>query len=101
MRRPPRSTLFPYTPLFRSEPSDVAGSLPEGRSTLDGCNPRQTQPTDSPLRGCEEIEPTDVAGSPSPHPSPGGRRPSEHTSYPPPPLPLLSPLLLGNDTLSG
>src|SRR5258708_28121838 len=27
----------------------------------------------NPLRGCEEIELSDVDGSPSPHPSPGGR----------------------------
>src|SRR5690349_24568991 len=29
IRRPPRSTLFPYTTLFRSEPA-VAGHLGEG-----------------------------------------------------------------------
>src|SRR2546430_5572963 len=27
IRRPPRSTLFPYTTLFRSEPSPLAGAL--------------------------------------------------------------------------
>src|SRR5438874_6264362 len=33
LRRPPRSTLFPYTTLFRSWPSKprVAGSNPAGR----------------------------------------------------------------------
>src|SRR2546422_3889842 len=25
IRRPPRSTLFPYTTLFRSDPADLAG----------------------------------------------------------------------------
>src|SRR5205807_8702359 len=29
-RRPPRSTLFPYTTLFRSPPDDRAGDLHEG-----------------------------------------------------------------------
>src|SRR5947209_10991771 len=28
IRRPPRSTLFPYTTLFRSEPGDAAHHLP-------------------------------------------------------------------------
>src|SRR3712207_7106382 len=42
MRRPPRSTLFPYTTLFRSRPSDPAptsggGAGPRGRT---GRNPR-------------------------------------------------------------
>src|SRR3989442_11109718 len=27
IRRPPRSTLFPYTTLFRSHPRDVAGGV--------------------------------------------------------------------------
>src|SRR3712207_8250266 len=32
IRRPPRSTLFPYTTLFRSQqPDPVARSLPSGR----------------------------------------------------------------------
>src|SRR5688572_31638267 len=39
IRRPPRSTLFPYTTLFRSwlersRPSSVASSLPEARAAL-------------------------------------------------------------------
>src|SRR2546423_5850965 len=31
IRRPPRSTLFPYTTLFRSEARRLAGDLPEQR----------------------------------------------------------------------
>src|SRR2546426_4369656 len=31
IRRPPRSTLFPYTTLFRSEGELLADDLPEGR----------------------------------------------------------------------
>src|SRR5256885_10698488 len=30
IRRPPRSTLFPYTTLFRSDPSDDRVTLPGG-----------------------------------------------------------------------
>src|SRR3712207_8017875 len=33
IRRPPRSTLFPYTTLFRSQPYMITGGNPE-RSTL-------------------------------------------------------------------
>src|SRR3712207_7327425 len=31
IRRPPRSTLFPYTTLFRSRGEDVRGVRPQGR----------------------------------------------------------------------
>src|SRR3712207_7201961 len=31
IRRPPRSTLFPYTTLFRSRPGRVASSMRRGR----------------------------------------------------------------------
>src|SRR5258708_12083364 len=39
IRRPPRSTLFPYTTLFRSEPAHIDGDLlhhgrPSSRFTL-------------------------------------------------------------------
>src|SRR2546429_6001931 len=30
IRRPPRSTLFPYTTLFRSEPAQLRGHIPPG-----------------------------------------------------------------------
>src|SRR3712207_7595025 len=33
IRRPPRSTLFPYTTLFRSE-GDFEGALAEGRDAI-------------------------------------------------------------------
>src|SRR5688572_32321554 len=32
IRRPPRSTLFPYTTLFRSQGEAVQGAAPEGLS---------------------------------------------------------------------
>src|SRR5437773_9045018 len=36
LRRPPRSTLFPYTTLFRSVPSARRGSRPAVRSRYRG-----------------------------------------------------------------
>src|SRR5258708_12659790 len=32
IRRPPRSTLFPYTPLFRSKTDAARGAIPRGIS---------------------------------------------------------------------
>src|SRR2546422_6601800 len=34
IRRPPRSTLFPYTTLFRSGPSATASTVPSSRALL-------------------------------------------------------------------
>src|SRR3989454_12323676 len=34
IRRPPRSTLFPYTTLFRSYTSDAPASFPKGGTTV-------------------------------------------------------------------
>src|SRR5437899_8535951 len=36
IRRPPRSTLFPYTTLFRSRCEDVESDPPSQREHLDG-----------------------------------------------------------------
>src|SRR2546426_7007282 len=39
IRRPPRSTLFPYTTLFRSAPAEIGerlGALPERRELVTG-----------------------------------------------------------------
>src|SRR2546422_2034894 len=69
IRRPPRSTLFPYTTLFRSFPS------------IDRCCPRRRllyRPGLSPLRGesvgCGRL--THLAGCGAI----GGARSEEHTS---------------------
>src|SRR2546426_5945501 len=35
IRRPPRSTLFPYTTLFRSDPGNRRGVHPQGPESLD------------------------------------------------------------------
>src|SRR2546430_6817179 len=39
IRRPPRSTLFPYTTLFRSHPEDRAGSPRADGTIPDGMDP--------------------------------------------------------------
>src|SRR3712207_7486942 len=51
IRRPPRSTLFPYTTLFRSGPADTAARQPEPkeRRRASACSDygRATQAADS------------------------------------------------------
>src|SRR3989441_12815667 len=43
IRRPPRSTLFPYTTLFRSTPLRLAmATLPFGREVLWSCGAANT-----------------------------------------------------------
>src|SRR3712207_9326874 len=37
MRRPPRSTLFPYTTLFRSPPENATSALPYGATIPSSC----------------------------------------------------------------
>src|SRR3712207_7226745 len=71
-RRPPRSTLFPYTTLFRSRP--VAGSVPVERETPVLCRraPRSGDGRAPAVGGHEE--------RPRASPSTGGRRSEEHTS---------------------
>ena len=50
IRRPPRSTLFPYTTLFRSAIEDEACELEDGvdeaRQELEGCERRRTEAQD-------------------------------------------------------
>src|SRR5258707_4399876 len=50
IRRPPRSTLFPYTTLFRSDEMDLSSSSAQGMSFL----------ADSPAQfeGCGDIAPS-------------------------------------------
>src|SRR5256885_11919011 len=40
IRRPPRSTLFPYTTLFRSKPGPRKGVMPGVRRLLDALSQR-------------------------------------------------------------
>src|SRR3712207_6922676 len=84
IRRPPRSTLFPYTTLFRSQreaSTDVARIGPVGAEGPDGVGERP--PPRSP-DVCRAVQ--GQRRSPPPHPeaaAPGrelGRRSEEHTS---------------------
>src|SRR3712207_7538201 len=63
IRRPPRSTLFPYTTLFRSRSIAALPAAPVGDSLRD---PGGTRP-----------QPRHAQRG---RPSPGGRRSEEHTS---------------------
>src|SRR5438034_6392341 len=41
IRRPPRSTLFPYTTLFRSSPPSTSASRPGKSRSSPSCSPRR------------------------------------------------------------
>src|SRR2546422_6603279 len=56
IRRPPRSTLFPYTTLFRSRRRFVPGHSPEGRDHLDRRQQRPTPIGELRRRGCSRSE---------------------------------------------
>src|SRR2546425_8986051 len=45
IRRPPRSTLFPYTTLFRSGPPATARAARAGRAARSRRRPRRSRPT--------------------------------------------------------
>src|SRR3712207_7170088 len=65
IRRPPRSTLFPYTTLFRSRTPEAHGGSRSSRRSGCPCRPApSSRPPDSARRA----------------PSPSGPRSEEHTS---------------------
>src|SRR5258705_7108886 len=74
IRRPPRSTLFPYTTLFRSL---HAGFDPDVRD--DGRGDRFLARGQGPLRGARPLA-LPPAGGPGDLEPGGGRRSEEHTS---------------------
>src|SRR5690348_18108377 len=77
IRRPPRSTLFPYTTLFRSSPCACPSSRPSPlRSSPGGVSSRRRTPADR-----------------LPRPS-AGPRSEEHTSELQSPVHLVCRLLL-------
>src|SRR2546427_4888977 len=52
IRRPPRSTLFPYTTLFRSHPCQEAGGhLPGARGTALGAAAARDRAREAVVRG--------------------------------------------------
>src|SRR3712207_1113988 len=60
IRRPPRSTLFPYTTLFRSNPARARdGKLRreryERRGNLRDAFEPLEEPVESPVRGAEQV----------------------------------------------
>src|SRR5437764_4959267 len=87
LRRPPRSTLFPYTTLFRSQ-LDPVRELAGPRRSLDAHHGRGFDPDDAPLGQC-------LGQQPQSHP---GARPElrseEHTSELQSPMYLVCRLLL-------
>src|SRR2546422_3937173 len=75
IRRPPRSTLFPYTTLFRSEPfrfsGDLHGDGPDPGGHADGAHLR---------KWADRHGPWDAAESLPGDPEKRNRRSEEHTS---------------------
>src|SRR2546429_7234631 len=55
IRRPPRSTLFPYTTLFRSlrAVEDVAGRAGQGQAGRVGIKQKDTKGTETQRRGAQ------------------------------------------------
>src|SRR5256885_11234276 len=85
IRRPPRSTLFPYTTLFRSEerdehPAEPArdGRLPAAHADCDACDQKVGE-----VAGCDQAEQRQH-----------GHRSEEHTSELQSPCNLVCRLLL-------
>src|SRR2546430_9200507 len=54
IRRPPRSTLFPYTTLFRSPPAAAAAKAGLGRQYRDSRSPARSAAPRVPLCRSEE-----------------------------------------------
>src|SRR5690242_21045243 len=50
IRRPPRSTLFPYTTLFRSPGTDLGRSTRRARSRTTSCGSRRSEEHTSELQ---------------------------------------------------
>src|SRR3712207_7098004 len=72
IRRPPRSTLFPYTTLFRSCRCGATTPWNRGRSRRATC---------SPASRCRSPTPSPSTSTPDPDGEPGRRgRSEEHTS---------------------
>src|SRR3989475_11304985 len=92
IRRPPRSTLFPYTTLFRSLAVGLAAALPLPATALARAQ-QPTPPRHAPRRGAPPPPPP----PPAPHtraafaPSSGRQLRARTTLGRPVPLPSASP----------
>src|SRR2546430_5517005 len=83
IRRPPRSTLFPYTTLFRSEHDDhaeqagrqVAPVVDGSRARKDGCEPgpREDDPDERPRQARHQATPLPQEPEQLAHHDPGDR----------------------------
>src|SRR5256885_8889648 len=85
IRRPPRSTLFPYTTLFRSRRGDIVRTDPEAEVSAP-CRPRHTFGSHRQIFH-RRLAPQGSADSPAP-------RSEEHTSELQSPCNLVCRLLL-------
>src|SRR5258708_8582409 len=92
IRRPPRSTLFPYTTLFRSKESIPAYPLTDAASSVKLVAERAKQVRS--LTGEGLITLTRPDGESVRLDAPMAMRSEEHTSEPQPPHHPLFPLLL-------
>src|SRR5690349_23872980 len=63
MRRPPRSTLFPYTTLFRSGPRKARPRADAGRVADDPAGPRAGSAGRAPRRGARDRKSTRLNSS--------------------------------------
>src|SRR5437764_10999041 len=88
IRRPPRSTLFPYTTLFRSNPSKAPPMRSE--SAASGCSRSSTRCSSSRRSGRYEPRPNRA----EPGDDDGVGRSEEHTSELQSPMYLVCRLLL-------
>src|SRR3712207_8151862 len=76
IRRPPRSTLFPYTTLFRSSRHLRSPTSPtDSRAPMPGSAPEENCCPDPPVGSCPRSP-----SPPLPPPSPPVARSEEHTS---------------------
>src|SRR5256885_11080671 len=91
IRRPPRSPLFPYTPLFRSSP-------PRTGSTPPRALPPRSSGTRRPPSPCPSAQYVISARFGSTPPSVGVERSEEHTSELQSPCNLVCRLLLEKQT---
>src|SRR2546426_6313733 len=91
IRRPPRSTLFPYTTLFRSGLVRAAGALAGVRQKLPPLGPQRAPPEDTAEPHDPIVEP---AGGKVEVGRRGPERSEEHTSELQSPCNLVCRLLL-------
>src|SRR3989475_8425910 len=92
IRRPPRSTLFPYTTLFRSRVLGVIDGLPPAMKPSFLVDLETGGPTELDiLSGAVSRFAEEAGDAPPPPPPAAGAPPPPHPLAPPPPPPPLFP----------